>query len=74
MSLFRCDHIENNVCDSIIGMLLEIPRKNKANLKSGLNLVSMSIRKELKLIEKKERKCTYLPLASYTLSMMEDVL
>ena len=33
--------VEKNVCDNIIGTLLNIPCKTKNNVKSKLNLVEM---------------------------------
>ena len=40
-------HIEKNVCESIIGTLLDIPCKTKDGLTSRLNLVEMGIRTDL---------------------------
>ncbi|VVA38629.1 PREDICTED: transposon, partial [Prunus dulcis] len=34
-------HIEKNVCDSIIGTLLEIPGKNKDGIAARLDLLNM---------------------------------
>jgi len=36
-------HIEKNVCDNIIGTLLNIPDKTKDEVKSRLDFVEMSI-------------------------------
>ena len=41
-------HIEKNVCDSIIGTLLNIEGKTKDNLNSRLDLQAMVIRRQLK--------------------------
>ena len=38
-------HIEKNICESILGTVMNIPRKTKDNLKSRLDLVEMGIRK-----------------------------
>ena len=36
-------HIEKNVCENLIGTILNVDRKNKDNLKSRLDLVDMGI-------------------------------
>ena len=38
-------HIKINVCDSIIGILLNIPGKTKDNFESRLDMVKMGLRK-----------------------------
>ncbi|CAL2266271.1 unnamed protein product [Prunus armeniaca] len=40
-------HIEKNVCDSIIGTLLEIPRKNKDGIAARLDLLNMGVKTDL---------------------------
>ena len=62
-------HIEKNVCESIIGTLLNIQGKTKDGLNTHLDLMEMGLRPELAL--RFERKRTYLPPACYTLSKME---
>ena len=62
-------HIEKNVCESIIGTLLNIAGKTKDGLNSRLDLVEMGLRSEL--VPRFESKRTYLPPACYTLSTME---
>ena len=62
-------HIEKNVCESIIGTLLNIAGKTKDGLNSRLDLVEMGLRSEL--APRFESKRTYLPPACYTLSTME---
>lgn len=62
-------HIEKNVCDSIIGTLLNIPGKTKDGVKSRLDLVKLGLRGELAPQDKGKR--TYLPPACYTLSREE---
>ena len=61
--------IEKNVCESIIGTLLNIAGKTKDGLNSRLDLVEMGLRSEL--APRFESKRTYLPPACYTLSTME---
>ena len=43
-------HIEKNVCESIVGTLLDIPGKSKDGLSSRLNLINLGIRSELQPI------------------------
>ncbi|KAL6321680.1 hypothetical protein AAG906_031189 [Vitis piasezkii] len=62
-------HIEKNVCESIIGTLLNIPGKTKDGLNSRLDLVEMGLRCELG--PRFESNRTYLPPACYTLSKAE---
>ena len=64
-------HIEKNVCDSVIGTLLNVPGKTKDGIKSRLDLSKMGIREELRPIKKGLR--TYLPPASHTLSRKEKI-
>jgi len=64
-------HIEKNVCDSLIGTLLNINGKMKDGLNACLDLIEMNIRGKLAPIEM--GKCTYLPLAYYTMSKDEKV-
>lgn len=66
---FDVMHIEKNVCDSVIGTLLNIPNKTKDHLKSRLDLQEMGLRMEL--APKVGEKRTYLPPACYTLSKAE---
>ncbi|TXG66340.1 hypothetical protein EZV62_007615 [Acer yangbiense] len=62
-------HIEKNVCDSIIGTLLNIPSKTKDGLAARLDLKEMGLRDDL--VPKVGNKRTYLPPAYYTLSKDE---
>jgi len=59
-------HVEKNVCDSLIGTLLNINKKTKDGLNARLDLIEMNIRGELAPIEMGKR--TYLPPACYTMS------
>ena len=65
-------HIEKNVCESIIGTLLDVSHKSKDGLKSRLDLVDMGIRTTLhpRVGEKK----TYLPPSNYTLTKDEKIM
>ena len=42
-------HIEKNICDSIIGTLLNIEGKTKDTLKSRIDLTHLCIRKDLQV-------------------------
>ncbi|XP_028071943.1 uncharacterized protein LOC114274253 [Camellia sinensis] len=63
-------HIEKNVCESLIGMLLNILGKTKDGINSRLDLVEMGLREELAPQIREKR--TYLPPACYTLSKEEN--
>ena len=53
--------VEKNVCDSLIGTLLNIPGKTKDSKASHLDMEDMGIQKQLAPIGKGKR--TYMPLA-----------
>ena len=60
-------HVEKNVCESLIGTLLNIPGKTKDGENIRLDMVAMGIRESLKPISE-EGKRTSLLAACYTLS------
>ncbi|GKA01764.1 hypothetical protein Tco_0674429 [Tanacetum coccineum] len=62
-------HIEKNVCDSLIGLLLNISGKTKDGVNARKDMVLMGIRLQLAPEEKGSR--TYLPPACYTMSKVE---
>ncbi|XP_021995110.1 uncharacterized protein LOC110892035 [Helianthus annuus] len=62
-------HIEKNVCDSLIGLLLDIPGKTKDGINVRKDMEEMGIRKELAPVDKGNR--IYLPPACYTMSKEE---
>lgn len=62
-------HIEKNICDSIIGTLLDVKGKSKDGLESRKDLMNMGIRRELHPQERGSKY--YLPPASHTLSKKE---
>ena len=64
-------HVEKNVCDSLIGTLLNIQGKTKDGVNARLDLVDMNIREEL--APKEIGKRTYLPPACYTMSRQEKI-
>jgi hypothetical protein len=63
-------HVTKNVFDSIIGTLLDMPRKTKDGLKSRTDLVQFDLRSELHPILRPNGK-HLLPPASYTLTVEE---
>ncbi|XP_074342221.1 uncharacterized protein LOC141679687 [Apium graveolens] len=64
-------HIEKNVCESIIGTLLNIAGKTKDGIKARLDMKEMGIRKEL--APQESTKHSYLPPACFTLSRKEKI-
>ena len=58
-------HIEKNICDSIIGTLLNIEGKTKDTLKSRIDLTHLGIRKDL--LVQDEGKPRDMALAVYVL-------
>ncbi|GJR67058.1 transposase family protein [Tanacetum coccineum] len=65
-------HIEKNVFDSLIGLLLNIPGKTKDWVNARKDMVSMGIRLQL-APEEKGTRGTYLPPACYTMSKAEKM-
>ncbi|XP_062103991.1 uncharacterized protein LOC133815129 [Humulus lupulus] len=63
-------HIEKNICDSLIGTLLNILGKTKDSISARMDLVLMSESKKDLAPETGERR-TYLPPACYTLKKDE---
>lgn len=64
-------HVEKNVCDTLIGTLLNIQGKTKDGVNARLDLVEMNIREEL--APKEIGKRTYLPPPCYTMSRQEKI-
>ncbi|XP_074267043.1 uncharacterized protein LOC141590345 [Silene latifolia] len=62
-------HVEKNVTESLIGILLNIPGKTKDGYKARKDIEEMGTRNELAPQEKGKR--VYLPPACYTLSKNE---
>ena len=63
-------HIQKNICDSILGTLLNIEGKTKDTFKARQDLEDMNIRKELHLIKRSDGKYV-MSVACYTLSKAE---
>ena len=64
-------HVEKNVCDGVIGMLLNIQGKTKDGLNTRQDLAEMGI--WLQLHPRSDGKKIYLPLACHTLSRKEKI-
>jgi hypothetical protein len=64
-------HIEKNVCDAIIGTLLNIPGKTKDNENVRKDMKKKNIRPDLWPVKKKDGTKTFLPPACYTMSRKE---
>ena len=64
-------HVEKNVCDSVIGMLLDIQGKTKNGLNTRQDLVEMDIRDQLH--PRSDGNKTYLPPTCHTLSRKEKI-
>ncbi|WJX12650.1 hypothetical protein P8452_03121 [Trifolium repens] len=63
-------HVEKNVCDSVVGTLLNIPGKTKDDVNARLDMVELHMREEL-APHSEEGKRRYLPPACHTLSKKE---
>lgn len=64
-------HIEKNICESLVGTLLDIAGKTKDNVKVRLDLQNMNIKKELHPIH--EGNKLLKPHACYTLTSDERI-
>ena len=64
-------HVEKNVCDSLIGTLLNIQGKTKDGVNARLDLVEMKIREDL--APREVGRHTYLPPTCYTMSRQEKI-
>ena len=64
-------HVEKNVCDSVIGTLLNIQGKTKDGLNTRQDLADMGIRAQLH--PRSDGKKIYLPPACHTLSKKEKI-
>nr|CAH66686.1 OSIGBa0097A15.1 [Oryza sativa] len=66
-------HVEKNVCDSLLGLLLNMPAKTKDGLNACLDLQEINIRSELQPVTDEKTGRVYLPPACYTLSKDEKI-
>ena len=60
-------HIEKNICDSLIGTLLELEHKNKDTINARLDLESLNIRKDMQLDRNTNKTKYFIPEAPYFL-------
>nr|GEW57755.1 hypothetical protein [Tanacetum cinerariifolium] len=63
-------HIEKNVCDSLVGTLMNLDGKTKDHIKARLDLQEMGIRPELHS-QPRNRKKFYLPPACFSMDKKE---
>ncbi|XP_020259681.1 uncharacterized protein LOC109836224 [Asparagus officinalis] len=63
-------HIEKNICDSLLGTIMNIKGKTKDNIKARLDLQAMSLKPELHPIQRGDK--LVMPAACYTLSQEEQ--
>ncbi|XP_066162198.1 uncharacterized protein [Oryza sativa Japonica Group] len=66
-------HVEKNVCDSLLGLLLNMPGKTKDGLNTRLDLQEMNIRSELQPVTDEKTGRVYVPPACHTLSKDEKI-
>ncbi|XP_004298273.1 PREDICTED: uncharacterized protein LOC101301486 [Fragaria vesca subsp. vesca] len=59
-------HIEKNVCDSVLGTIMNLKHKNKDTPKACVDLKKMGICPQLWLVQNKRTKKAIMPKASYT--------
>jgi hypothetical protein len=64
-------HVEKNVCEALVGTLLDIPGKIKDTLKARMDLEEMKLRKDLHH-ETLDNGSKNLPTTCYTLSKHQD--
>ncbi|GKF50849.1 hypothetical protein Tco_0147316 [Tanacetum coccineum] len=62
-------HVEKNVCDSLVGTLLNVPGKTKDGMNARLDVAELGIKPEL--LARQEEDKTTLPPAGYTLTNAE---
>jgi hypothetical protein len=65
-------HAQKNVCETLVGTLLDIPGKTKDTLKEWMNLEDMKLRNDLhqKILENGSKK---LPTTCYTIRKQENM-
>ncbi|GKF15218.1 hypothetical protein Tco_0056680 [Tanacetum coccineum] len=62
-------HVEKNVCESLVGTLLNVPGKTKDGVNARLDLLELGIKPEL--FARQDEEKTTLPLTGYTLTNAE---
>ena len=66
-------HLEKNVFDSTIGILLDIKSKTKDGVKSRTDLVNLDIRKDIHPQPSTQNGKVDLPGAGYNLTLEEKI-
>ncbi|XP_056695504.1 uncharacterized protein [Spinacia oleracea] len=64
---FGCHAHRKNICDSVMGTLLDIPRKSKDHHKARLDLQEMGIREEIHPLDTDDEGYVLLPKASFSM-------
>lgn len=67
-------HIEKNVCDSIVGTLLNLEGKTQDNIKSRFDLGLMKIQSELRATPTDDGKYLFCPACYNDTSRKESIL
>lgn len=60
-------HIEKNICDNVIGTLLDIPGKTKDHTKARLDLIDLAIKEHLQPTCVEDGEHINIPRASYSM-------
>nr|GEU42437.1 hypothetical protein [Tanacetum cinerariifolium] len=63
-------HVEKNVCESLVGTLLNVPGKTKDGMNARLDLAQLEIK--LKLFSRQEEDKTTLPPAGKRIALLEN--
>jgi hypothetical protein len=66
-------HIEKNICDNVLGTLLDIPGKTKDHLNARFDLVEMGIRKELQPFQSSEHGKVQVAKACFSMTKNEKM-
>ncbi|XP_056699485.1 uncharacterized protein [Spinacia oleracea] len=64
-------HIEKNICDNLIGTILDIPGKSRDHAKARLDLLHLGIKDDLQPELSDDGKIVFIPKACYSLTAKE---
>ncbi|XP_074266925.1 uncharacterized protein LOC141590217 [Silene latifolia] len=67
-------HIEKNVCDNVLGTLLDIPGKSKDHTNARFDLLELGIKEDLHPQLSKDKRRVSLQKACYTMSSTEKYI
>ncbi|XP_060216343.1 uncharacterized protein LOC132643838 [Lycium barbarum] len=67
-------HIEKNICDSLLGTLLDVPGKSKDHVNSRYDLHEMGIRKELQPLKDDKNGKIHMAKACFSMKPEEKML